>query len=73
MASTAKVLEVVFETDTKKSVTLSISDPKDGLTKAEVTPVMQSIIDKKLIVNASGELASISKVQVRETTVTDLA
>lgn len=73
MASTAKTLEMTFSTDLKKSVTLSLSDPKDEITKAEVTPVMQSIIDKDLIVSTSGALDGIGKIQIRETTVTDLA
>ena len=65
-----KVLEMVFNTEASKEVTLSVQAPKDDLTKAAVQTVMQSIIDKHFFAaTTAGELVSIKGCDVRVTDV----
>ena len=52
-----KTLEMVFKLDNGTAKTSPLTDPKDGLTKAEVETVMQKIIDEKAIVNEKGAVA----------------
>lgn len=43
-------LQVKFSTtDSKKNYTLTLLDPREDVTRAEVETVMQTIIDKQLI------------------------
>ncbi len=44
------VLKMTFLMEGKKTLTYSLADPKDGLTKAEVDAVMQTMITKKAVV-----------------------
>ncbi len=46
----SKVLKMTFLMEGKKTLTYSLADPKDGLTKAEVDAVMQMMITKKAVV-----------------------
>jgi hypothetical protein len=46
----AKALKMIFQLDGSKTVTCSLADPKDDLTKAAVEGVMQDMITKKALV-----------------------
>ena len=56
--STKKQLRMTMKMSSGKEMTVSLLDPKDGLTKAEVTTCLQNVIDKKAIV--AGEAYPIS-------------
>lgn len=45
----AKTLKIVFTMKDQKTSTLSVADPKDGLTKAEVTAATDAMIAKDFI------------------------
>lgn len=62
-----KKLNMVFKTATDKEVTISLANPKDGLTKAEVTAVMNDIIAKSIFTNKNGALASVADVTIKTT------
>lgn len=68
-----KKLEMVFTTDQGKTVSISLADPKDGLTKSAVDAVMSKIIEKSAIVNKSGKLAAIKEVNIQTSDKTALA
>ncbi len=51
-----KTLKMVFTLEAGGSLTYSLSDPKEGLTKAAVEAVMQQMVDKQAVVSA-GEFA----------------
>lgn len=66
----AVTLQMSFATELGKTVTISIPDPKPGLTEAEVRLAMQAIIDKDVFTSASGSLVEIkgAKVVARDVT-----
>ena len=49
-----KVLEMTFRNVAGKEVTLSLADPKDDLTLAQVNTVMDDIVAKNIFTTASG-------------------
>ena len=48
MAAT-NTLKIVFELDDEKTHTLSLKDPRDGLTKTQVNTFANLVIDKEAI------------------------
>lgn len=60
-----KTLEMVFRNQAGKEVVLSIADPKDNLTKAQVAPVMQDIIAKNVFTTKGGDLVQAVDVRIR--------
>ena len=52
-----KTLQMVFLTSEGKETVISVSDPKDDLTLAQVQAVMQDIIDKNIFVVKGSTLA----------------
>lgn len=68
----AKSLELVFKTVSDKEVQYSLSDPKDGLTKANTDEYMAACIAKNVFSNKSGDLKTAVKAQIKEVTVTTL-
>lgn len=68
----SKVLELVFKTDLGKEATYSISDPKEGLTKEEVTAAANMVVSKNIFQNLSGDLKELSKAQIKEVSYTQI-
>ncbi len=62
-------LEFELNNDPKKSKTIAIANPKDGLTKTAVMEVMQKIVDKQAYAGVTGARDAYMK----ETVVTPLA
>jgi len=60
----AKTLEMVFRSEGGKEVTLSIADPKENLTLAEVKTVMEDIIAKKVFESKTGDLSQIVEARI---------
>ncbi|TCL38818.1 DUF2922 family protein [Anaerospora hongkongensis] len=74
MADTlTRTLEMVFQNQVGKSVTVSVKEPKDGLTLAEVQAVMDTIIAKNIFATTGGDLVSTVEAQIRQTAITELA
>lgn len=48
-----------------KAYTMSLADPKDGLTKAEVTSCLQNVIDKKAIIVGTAYPVSVKEIVVQ--------
>ena len=63
----SKVLKMTFLMEGKKTLTYSLADPKDGLTKAEVETVMQDMITKKAIVETGASPLAIKAAVLRST------
>ena len=55
-----KTLKMVFALEAGGSVTYSLNDPKEGLTRTAVEGVMQQMLDKQAVVSG-GETASAIK------------
>jgi len=66
------VLQMSFLTELGNTVTLSIPDPKPGLTEEEVQQVMQTIIDKNVFTSTTGPLVAIKAARVVAREVTPL-
>ena len=60
----AKTLEMEFRNESGKSVVLRVLEPKDTITLAEVTAVMQTIITKNIFGTTSGELAQVVEARI---------
>lgn len=60
-----KTLEMVFRNASGKEVTLSLADPKEDLTKAQVDAVMQEIISRNIFTSKTGELTQSVEARIR--------
>ena len=50
-------LKMIFTLEDNKTLTFSLREPKDGLTKTEVEAVMEDILAKKAVVSKNGAFA----------------
>ena len=68
----AKTLKMVFGLDSGKDYTLNLAEPKSDIARANVEPVMQSIIDKQAFLIGTTTPVGIKSAFVREVTDTKL-
>ena len=68
-----KTLEMTFRTTGGREVVMSLPEPKDTLTLAQVQTVMQTILTKNLFSTKTGDLTQIVDAKVRVLDVTTLA
>lgn len=68
-----KTLEMVFRNEAGTEVLISLYDPKDGLTLAQVQAVMQDIITQNIFSTTTGDLTEVVEARIRAVTVTQLA
>lgn len=64
----AKVLRMVFRNADGKAVTITLNDPKDTLTQAQVSSAMDTIIAKNVFTSNGGDLVEKTYAEVVETT-----
>lgn len=69
-----KVLQMIFKNSVGKKVTLSIEDPKDALTEAEIKAAMDVIVQKNIFKKNNYDLVEAveAKIVTTGTTVYDL-
>lgn len=73
MASVSKkVLRLSFETSLGGTMTLTLNDPKEGITSAEIEAVMDQIIAKDIFSTTAGNLVAKKDIKVVETITDDL-
>jgi len=60
-----KKLRMTLGLTSGKTITMSLADPKDDLTKAEVTSCLQNVIDKKAIVAGEAYPVSIKDIAIQ--------
>lgn len=70
--STTKVLRLVFKTENGKTFALEFSNPKDGVTQAEVQSLGNLIVSKNVITTKNGDLVEFVDGGIVERTFTDL-
>ena len=63
--STKKQLRMTMNMSGGKELTMSLMDPKDGLTKAQVTTCLQNVIDKKAIVAGEAYPVSVKDIVIQ--------
>jgi hypothetical protein len=68
----SQVLRMVFLNQGNKQVNLSLNNPKDTITAAEVRAVMDSIIAKNIFSSNGGDLVSKVSARIVDTTTNEL-
>ena len=70
--STKKVLRMTFNNVMGGAVSLTLPEPKDGITSAEIEAVMDQIIAKNIFFGTGGAMVSKRDVKIVNTTTDDL-
>ncbi|MGE4274217.1 MAG: DUF2922 domain-containing protein [Desulfitobacterium sp.] len=70
--TTTKVLQLAFTTTSGKSVTISVANPREDLTKTDVEAAMNTILEKNIFLTSSGELGSKRDARIVGTSTEDL-
>ena len=65
-------LYMIFGLDNGKNLSVSLLDPKTNLTRAQVEPVMQSLIDTNVFLYNGAVAVSIVDAYVREVSTTEI-
>lgn len=68
-----KTLQIIFKVGNAKETTLSLVDPKDSLTKAEVDAWAQKVVTKQAIMLGGAPVTGVKDYYVKEVTITQLA
>ena len=68
-----KTLEMTFRDILGKQVTITLPNPKTGLTLSEVNQAMQLIITKNVFFTKNGDLDQIADAKVRVVDITGLS
>ena len=68
----AKVLQMIFKNQGNRNFTISIDEPREDLTGAEVKTVMDTIISKNIFETGSGELVEAAEARIVDTQITEL-
>ena len=69
----SKTLRMTFQLNGTKTLSLSLADPKDGLTKADVETAMNNMIGKKALLVSGESPIGIKEIVVRSTENIELA
>lgn len=69
---TRKVLRMTFNNSSGRAVTITLPQPKTGLTTAEIESVMDQIITRNIFLTSGGELVSKRDIKIVDTTTDDL-
>lgn len=59
-----KTLQMVFQNEAGKNVSISVADVKDGLTSEEIKALMQLIISKNIFESTGGDLITIMSADI---------
>ena len=70
--STKRVLRMTFNNAAGNAVTITLPQPKAGLTAAEIEAVMDQIIAKNIFFTTGGDLVAKRDVKIIDTTTNDL-
>ena len=68
-----KTLKMVFALEAGGTLTYSLNDPKEGLTKAAVQGVMQQMVDKQAVVSAGSFATGIKDAYIYDASREELA
>lgn len=67
-----QTLRMTFLNQANKNVTLSLDNPRNNLTAAEVQGVMDTIIARNIFTSSGGDLAAKINARIIDTTTTEL-
>ena len=72
MAEVTKTLRMVFKNQAGTNYTLTLDDPREDVTGAEIVGIMDQIIAANVISTSGGDLVSKYDVKIIDRTVNDL-
>ena len=67
-----KEAELVYGTALDSQHTMNVQDPRDDLTLAQATAVMQTVVAKNIFATKTGDLVSISEARIHTSETTPL-
>ena len=67
-----KEAELVFGTSLDSQHTMNVQDPRDDLTLAQATAVMQTVVAKNIFATKTGDLVSSSEARIHTSETTPL-
>ncbi|SHH95439.1 DUF2922 domain-containing protein [Desulfosporosinus lacus] len=70
--STNKILKLSFATAGGKTFTLSIPNPREDLSQAEILTIMNNLITKDILITTSGAITGVKDAKVIDTVINDL-
>ncbi|MCO1600949.1 DUF2922 domain-containing protein [Desulfosporosinus nitroreducens] len=70
--TTKKVLRMTFTNAAGKTVTMTLDQPKEGITSAEIETVMDQIISKDIFFTSGGGLVSKRDIKIVDTKTEDM-
>ncbi len=72
MAINTKTLRMVFRNEAGKNVTISMDNPKNDVTTAEIEAAMDLVIARNIFTSSGGDLVSKQDIRIIDTTTNDL-
>jgi len=72
MAETTQTLKLVFENENGGNFTISLDNPRDDVTAAEVESAMDTVIAKNIFLTTGGALVAKKDAKIIDRTVNDL-
>lgn len=70
--TTSKILRMVFSTQNGSTFTVTLPQPREDLTAAEVETVMDQIVSDNIFTTTGGDLTGKRDIKIVDTTTTDL-
>lgn len=67
-----KVLRMVFKNEGGTNFSISLNDPRENLTGAEIEAAMDQVIAKNVFITAGGALVSKQDISITDSTTNDL-
>ena len=67
-----ETLLIEFQLENNKNTTISIPDPREDVTKAEVTTAAEEIVEKKAVLSAGAPVAAFKRAYIRTIQETEL-
>lgn len=72
MAVNTKSLRMVFRNQAGKNVTITLGNPRSGLTAAQIEAAMDLIIARNIFTSSGGDLVSKQDIRIIDSTTSDL-
>lgn len=70
--TTAQTLRMVFKNEAGSNFTLSLDNPRDDLTTAEIEAAMDNIITKNIFLTTGGPLVAKQDIKIIDRTTNDM-
>ncbi|MCL6561080.1 MAG: DUF2922 domain-containing protein [Firmicutes bacterium] len=72
MATTVQTLRMVFKNEAGRNVTITLDNPRDNVTAAEIEAAMDLVIARNIFTSSGGDLVSKQDIRIIDSTTNDL-